>query len=217
MLKLKANKIQDQNQLLAQILKQARQKKGLSRQQAAEQLGVAPKYLDLIEDGRLTDLPAGLYQRLYLKKYLDFLGLPGEVLAKVEISRPAQKILFAPQKIQEKKALLIPQLLKGVLIAVLAIICFFYLQSQFSRAVSAPKLSVQSPPPNLVTASRNLKVEGFTEPETEVVINGQLVLSNQQGRFQQTINLRAGVNTITIVAKKKYGAENKIIRQVLVK
>ena len=218
MFKIKTNSIQDPTQLLAQALKQARQKQGLSRQEAAEKLGVAPKYLDLIEAGRFSDLPAGVYQNLYLKKYIKFLGLPVDVLDKIGLGRknlPADP--FVVKKSEEKKVFLIPRFLKNVAIISLVFVCLFYLHSQFSRAVSAPKLTIENPPQNLVTKERSLKVSGLVEPETKVTVNGQLVLSDSQGRFEQIVNLRSGVNTIVVVAKKKHGAEKKIVRQVLVK
>ncbi len=219
MFKAKTNSIKDSYQLLAQVLKQAREKQGLSRQAAAEKLGVAPKYLDLIEAGRFSDLPAGVYQTLYLKKYIQFLGLSEKVLEKIKFETKGDFVAdpFVIKKTEEKKVFLIPRLLKNVLIVSLVFICLFYLHSQFSRAVSAPELIIENPPQNLVTQAHSLEIRGLVEPETEVTVNGQLVLSDSQGKFKQVVNLRSGVNTIVVVAKKKHGAEKMVVRQVLVK
>jgi hypothetical protein len=59
-------------------------------------------------------------------------------------------------------------------------------------------------------------VVGETEAEAELKINGEMILSNNNGNFSQTINLKSGLNNIIISTKKKYSQENIIIKQVLV-
>ena len=43
---------------------------------------------------------------------------------------------------------------------------------------------------------------GCTEPESEVKINGQIVLIDKDSCFSGQVYLKSGVNTITITSKK---------------
>jgi hypothetical protein len=57
----------------------------------------------------------------------------------------------------------------------------------------------------------------LTEPEAEVMINGELVLTNTAGYFIKKINLKSGLNTISISAQKKYSRKNLVEKKILVK
>jgi hypothetical protein len=82
--------------------------------------------------------------------------------------------------------------------------------------VSAPDLNVWEPAGNLKTTSTVWEINGQSEAEAEIKINGEEVLSNKNGDFSLLINLKKGLNNITISAKKKYSSEAVIERQILV-
>ena len=100
---------------------------------------------------------------------------------------------------------------------VIVIFCFVYLGFYLKEIVSPPKLAINSPTENFTTDKHSIMVIGTTEPETQIVINGGPVLSNPEGEFTREINLKNGINIVTISAKKKYCRENTITRQILVK
>lgn len=86
----------------------------------------------------------------------------------------------------------------------------------FQKIISAPKLTIIYPEKNLLTKETAIEIKGQTEKEAEVKINGELILNNNNGNFSQTINLKKGLNTITINAQKKYSKESSVTRQILV-
>ena len=96
-------------------------------------------------------------------------------------------------------------------------VCFIYLGYRINKIISPPSLIIDSPGANLTTDQNSLRVNGRTEAEANLIINGQTVLTDKNGNFSQTINLKNGINIITITANKKHGRGNTIIRQVLVK
>jgi cytoskeletal protein RodZ len=57
-----------------QALKQAREEKGVSIQKAAEDTRIMARYLELLEEGDLLQIPA-VYDKLFFKSYLKYLGL----------------------------------------------------------------------------------------------------------------------------------------------
>jgi transcriptional regulator with XRE-family HTH domain len=70
---------------LHQQMRQGRERKGLSRAELAEQIGVREHVVERIEEGAFQDLPAGLYGRFAVRAYAKYLGMdPEDVLARVE-------------------------------------------------------------------------------------------------------------------------------------
>jgi hypothetical protein len=82
--------------------------------------------------------------------------------------------------------------------------------------ISPPNLSIDYPDKNLVTTELIIEVKGKSDPETEIKINNASIMSTKDGSFSQEIKLKQGLNKLTISAKKKYGEESVIQRQVLV-
>jgi hypothetical protein len=94
--------------------------------------------------------------------------------------------------------------------------CLAYLGFYLKRIVSAPDLTVWEPAGNLKTTSTVWEINGQSEPEAEIRINGEEVLSAKNGDFSLLVNLKKGLNNITISAKKKHSSEAIIERQILV-
>jgi hypothetical protein len=115
------------------------------------------------------------------------------------------------------RQIIIPKMAKNLALFLLVGSCFFYLDNRFSQVASPPKLVIASPPESLVTDQRSVDVAGVTEPESEITVNGKQILTDNNGRFSEQVSLRSGMNTITVTAKKKYGHENTVVKQILVK
>jgi cytoskeleton protein RodZ len=74
-----------QVQSLGDLLRSKREARGLTPQQAAEQLRLLPHWIDAFESNRFDTLVAPVYSRGYLRKYAILLDLPPEeILARYE-------------------------------------------------------------------------------------------------------------------------------------
>jgi len=112
--------------------------------------------------------------------------------------------------------LALPRIFKNLALAAVVIVIFIYLSYRLEKIVAPPKLELSNPAANLITKERSLEIIGRTEPETQIIINGEKILSDSAGNFLTTVSLKTGINMITITAQKKYGRETRLIRQVLV-
>ena len=54
------------------------------------------------------------------------------------------------------------------------------------------------------------------EHEAEATINGDPILIGPDGFFTKELNLKNGLNTISITAQKKYSRTNKQIKTIMV-
>lgn len=110
-----------------------------------------------------------------------------------------------------------PQLLRNAIIGVLIVACLIYLSFLLKRIFEPPFLVINFPPDNFTTSDIRLVINGQSEAETEITINGQGVLADNQGKFEREIYLQSGINRITVVSEKKYSRPATVTKQVLVK
>ncbi len=217
------NQIVAATETVAAQLRQARIAKNIELKNAARELGINYIYLDALENGDFKKLPTGIYGKNFLREYAEYLNLNTEELLKMyaEETSPKRKVekkeLFVRQAAKSSRFLTVPGLLKNAIIISLILLCFIYLGLYLKNVTSPPPLQIFSPTENLITKERAINVRGVTEPEAKIIINGEAVLSDDEGYFNKEINLKNGVNAITISSRKKYGRENIITRQILVK
>lgn len=222
-MKFKSNKIFLDIETVAEQFRSVRQEKELKIEEVAKRLNINKKYLEALEKGNFNELPTGVYGKNFLREYSLFLGLDYKELDKIfqkELStekKLLQKDLFSRQVAHIRYFLATPKIIKNIIIASVVIICFIYLGVAIKDATSPPALFIESPLENIIINDRTINIIGATEAEAQILVNGQHVLSDTEGNFFKKIDLKNGINIITITAKKKYGRENTIKRQILVK
>jgi transcriptional regulator with XRE-family HTH domain len=195
-----------------------RESKKIELEEAAKHLRIKKEYLIALENDEYDKLPSGLYGRQFLKKYCQLLRLNyKKILADTPLAESEEDSNPFSQKILKPWNLLVfPKLFKNILLIFLFFVFILYLLFYFRGLSSAPKLIVDYPDKNLVTKLNNLEIKGKTDPETEVIINGNSIISNENGDFIYEIRLKTGLNNINIIAKKKHGRETVLQRQILV-
>ena len=72
-----------------------------------------------------------------------------------------------------------------------------------------PKLEVSQPNDNTKTNKQEIKIEGKTDKETYIKVNGQPVVVDSQGAFQTLLKLNDGDNSIEIIAEDIVGNQEK--------
>jgi transcriptional regulator with XRE-family HTH domain len=201
-----------------ETLRLNRENKKIRLEEAANHLRIKKDYLIALEKDEYDKLPSGLYGRQFLKKYCQLLRLNyKKILADTPLAENELDNNPFSQKILKPWNLLVfPKLFKNILLIILFLFFIFYLLFYFRGLSSAPKLIIDYPDKNLVTGANSLEIKGQTDPETEVIINGNAIISNEDGGFIYEIRLKSGLNNINIIAKKKHGREALIQRQILV-
>jgi cytoskeletal protein RodZ len=200
-------------------LRQARLFKGLKIDDIAKRTGIRAEYLVALEEERFDRLPTGLYGKNFLKEYAVFLGLKlPDILKRLEEGRPHNDTEdpFSQKIVKKNKFIIFPKIIRNSLIIIAVLICFLYLIFYFKKIILPPDLTVSQPAKNLLIRSTAITVIGQTESEAEVRINSAIVLNNHGGYFSQEVNLKKGLNSLVISAKKKYSREQVVVRQILV-
>lgn len=201
--------------------KQERERLKLSLDNLTTLTHIPLKYLSAIEDGRFGDLPpAKAYRLAYLKEYAAALKLDSKTiiyqfkrengLDDIIQKHPNRSIRFSIFNS-------IPFLVRNLIIALLIFLFAGYLIWQIKGVLNPPNLEIYSPPEGVVTNNLNILVQGMTEPECRLMVNGQEIRPNDAGHFEMNIDLTVGVNTITVAAIKKHGKTTTETRHVVVR
>ncbi|MBD3247742.1 helix-turn-helix domain-containing protein [Candidatus Falkowbacteria bacterium] len=221
-MKFVGKKISAIHETVGERLRDAREQKGSSLEKAAQETRIRKEYLSAYEEGLYDSLPKGVYRITFLKKYCDFLGLDQEKVKKEFLSETKnkrsdnKKISFSPKGIDKKEFIVFPKIAKSILIFIAVAAFFLYIGYYIRVSLSPPEVKIIEPADSLVTNRDSITVIGQTDVKTQVEINGRPVLNNEDGMFEQTIDLKKGVNIITIVAEKKHGPKTTINKQILV-
>lgn len=203
-------------------LRLARLESGWEIKEVAKRLKTKAEYIQALETEEYQRLPAGIYGQIFLKKYIEFLHLDYKkinraLLSEKKMVRHSAADAFANKVVAKDKLMIFPKILRNGLIAAVIIICLLYLSFYLKKITTPPDLKIISPTAEKqVQTELSAPVSGKTDPESEVKINGQIILIDRFGNFNQIVSLKPGVNVIVITAKKKYSQERAVTRQILV-
>ncbi len=224
MVKFNSRNISANQATVAEQLKAKREERGLSYKKLGRKTNINPRYLKALEEEDYEKLPRGIYQNKILRKYTSYLGLNTEEIEKLFLKEKnalhpsKKKNLFSIKRVKWGNFLIFPKILRNTLAVIVVLFFFAYLGSYLNGVFSPPELKILSPEKDsLITEEKNINILGKTQPETEVFINNRAILSCNDGFFEKEINLKQGVNIITIKAQKKYGQKKVVKKQVLAK
>lgn len=212
---------------LGEKLQEHRLSYGLSLEDIARDTQININYLIALENDNFSKLPADVYTRNFLRKYAEFLDLNAETV--IETFEQEKNIYFKTQKhIKTNKMkqqsgtrkvfafFLNPQFIKYAGSGIVIILLLVYIGWGVNRIFTPPELLISEPINSLITDDRQVWVKGETEKEVLLTINGQEVISDRQGYFENQIDLQKGLNVIKITAQKKHSKENVQYLQIIV-
>lgn len=212
---------------LGESLKEVREKKNLDLAAAAARLNIPAKYLAALENGEYQKLPGDIYAKSFLKSYAQWLGLDAKDCLGLYANE--QKVYSQSQKepisdfkkpvrrVSRLHLAVTPKIIRSAFVALLALACLVYLGVKIRGIMSPPALSVEAPAENLVSRQNYVKVSGRVEKEAVLQINGQPALIDENGRFNESLDLQPGVNLIEVMAETRHGRQTKIYRHVILK
>lgn len=202
------------------LLKEAREAKGLSLEDMVGKTKISKQHLKALEECRFRDLPtAVVYQKNFVRAYVEALDLnPAPFLSQyLEEEKVKFKIKHPHRMIRQKWFGNLPSLLRFGAVILVMLVVGVYLGFQIKRIIEPPKLILYSPPEGYIAEVPSVLVQGETDREVRVYLNGQEIKNNEQGQFKELIDLSLGVNTIVITVEKKHGKKTSETRHVVLK
>lgn len=202
-------------------LKEAREAAGFTLEQISERTKLQKNYIEALESCSFDHLPYGdAYRKQFIKAYLKALDInPATYLFQYtnEEVLPSTETKTYPARANRHLFHNIPSYLRISSLIIGSFLMLGYLGWQVKHIVEPPDMTLHNPPNGFVTTDSALVVQGQTNKEVFVTINGKQVANNGSGQFEERIDLSPGVNTITISAKRKYGKSTILTRHVVLK
>lgn len=203
---------------LGEKLRKLRSDKRIALNEISRVTKIRVEYLQYLEEGKYDELPADVYVRGFLKSYADFLGVSDQSLCRLfEKEKGIKKNL---EKVKNPKKndvgvrtlnistfICTPKKIILFFISVFVAGAFFYLYLEAGSLSDAPRLIIFSPEPNSQVEEKSVFLEGKTDKDARVFINGQAILVNDEGKFKENISLQPGINAIHIKAVNRFQKE----------
>jgi len=207
------------------LLRQAREEAGVTRHAVAVRTKIPERYVALFEENAFDELTEDVYTKIYLKAYGKFLGFDTSTLLDLYrrermrmtgVSSPSHAAKHPTTSVPASQLVVTPKLIQGaiLLLAVLGIAIYFFVG--LKKIVAPPSISLVAPPDGMVTTERSVVIEGRTEQEVSLRINGKSVSPDDNGNFRDALDLQEGLNVITIIGAKKYSKEMTVTRRIIV-
>lgn len=199
-----------------EILTSQRKTKGISLKKAARVLKIKVDHLKALEEEDWQNLPDATFVKGFITSYANYLGLDStKTLAIYRREYDEKKYPKAAfSKDSTHRLYLTPVRIINFVI-ILAIFLFIgYLIVQYSSVFSAPKLDVIAPKDDETVSVPVVVIEGKTDTQSTVSIEGEFVPVDTDGNFSYQLNLKDGKNNIEIISSKRLSPKSKITRTI---
>ena len=207
------------------LLRQAREESGLSLPAVAARTKIPERYLAMFEGVGGIGAPEDVYSKIYLKAYGKFLGFDTTTL--VDLYRKEHARHAPPERRQSPKRhpsvsvptsamIVTPKLIHAALLGLVVLGLGVYFALEIKKIIAPPQITLAAPQDGLVTTERSLVIEGRTEREVALRVNGKPVSPDSNGNFKDTLDLQEGLNLITVVGTKKHSKEMAVTRRIIV-
>lgn len=188
---------------VGQIIRGARQKRGLSLDQLSSLTKIDSKYITALEEDEYSKLPSETFAKGFIRNLSQRLDLnPNELVAifrrdyrlpeQTSVSKRHRRLVLSDNLTQ-----LLPFVLGGVVFLV-------YLIFQFRVIVTPPKLQISRPENSAVLVSP-VEIEGDTSNDATIYINEETkVKPDTSGHFLARVNLPLGETIIEIKTVNRF-------------
>lgn len=193
------------------MLREKRHAKGLTLSDIEKATKIRLRFLEAIERDDFTSLPSPSYTKGFVRNYAQYLGITAEKIM----------AFYRRQTSENTKSTIVPKgvanpinapfftLTPGKFLAMLAgglfVLFFVYMGNQYLRLQQPPHISIDQPQEGAIVAEKKITVEGSTDADATISINGVSSIVRDDGRFYEQISLDAGANTLTIIATSRFG------------
>lgn len=206
---------------IGEALRAAREERRESIEDVERITHVGKRYVAAVEANDLGKLPEPVYARKFVRALAAHFGIDPEIAAEnlmkemaVSIGAPAsdRPVNF----IEGRRLMASPARFKSALVAAFFLSIVGYFAFSVHSILKPPSLTLYSPHDDQIFPASRVVLEGVTEPEVDLQINGESVAIERDGSFKDVLNLPPGVSNLRLSARKKHSRENVIFMKVVV-
>ncbi len=209
---------------VGQWLGRVRQNYGLDLEEVAGAMSLRVATLQGVERGDFEELGERVYREHTLKSYADYLSVSWSDLSEEYGKWERQWSLFKTARGEKVVAdnlrpigRLTPRAFRNwfLLSGMGVVVAYLFLLG--ADALLPPSLTITSPESSGQNSNTTiLTVTGKSQDASQIAVNGVDVIKSLDGHFTQTVILHDGLNTLTVMAKKKYSLPTNVIKTIVV-
>lgn len=204
-----------QSLTLGEKMRRVRNEKRISLPEIAKNTKIQLEYLEYLESGNYSKLPADVYVRGFLKSFADYLGVNEEYLIKSFVKEKSiqknieggNKEKISSDKINLSRFSVTPKIISIFFISLFFVILSAYLYKNLNNFVSNPALIILNPAADSIINDTKVLVKGKTDVGNDLFINNQPVLVDDSGVFSENVVLREGKNVISVKSVNQFNKE----------
>lgn len=203
----------DGGQRLGEMLRSAREARGLDRSRIERDTRIRERYLSALERGAYDELPGEVYARGFLRSYAKYLGLdPDAMLALYRLETRTSPAGTAVSRGRPRSRpatgrtfVITPNVVSAAILTVLVGGLVAYLGYQLVTFARTPDLRILEPAGDVREhGGDTIVISGVTEPNARVSVSGLTenprTVADDEGRFAVTVELVPGSNLVTLTA-----------------
>lgn len=203
----------DRGQRLGEMLRSARESRGLDRARIERDTRIRERYLSALERGAYDELPGEVYARGFLRTYARYLGLDADAMValyRLETGAAAghrARVAARPRPLapSQRAFVLTPGVVSAAVLTVLVGALVAYLAYQVVTFARTPDLRVTDPAGDVSGHTESsIVISGVTAPNARVSVSGLAenpsVVADADGDFSVTVELLPGSNLVTVSA-----------------
>lgn len=204
-----------QSLTLGEKMRKARNEKRITLSEISKNTKIQMEYLENLESGNYSKLPADVYVKGFLKSFAEYIGINEDYLIKsFNKEKSIQKNIagngkneIVPRKINLSRFSINPKMISIIFISLFFLGLLFYLYRNLNNFVSNPELVILNPSNNAIINESSVIIKGKTDVGNNLFINNQPALVDENGFFNENIILREGINVISVKSVNQFNKE----------
>lgn len=193
----------------------------MSLEEAEKSTKIRVRYLEALEKNEFGKITGGApIVKGFIKNYAQFLELsPVDILAVFRRDfRESKTGEIIPhgyyEPLNRPRLAWSPRLTVALGVIILLSGLFYYLFSQVFSFLGSPHLVVSAPIEGMMVRFSEIEVQGQTDPDATLLVGGELVVLDKEGKFKTQMNLFPGENKIKIEAISRRGKKTTLWRKI---
>jgi cytoskeletal protein RodZ len=205
--------VSDRSHKLGEVLRAAREAKGVDLPRVERDTKIRARYLSALERGEYRELPGPVYTKGFLRNYGLYLGLDPEYL--VDLYRlettgvGADRAAAAgprPRRRRRTRTFVVsPGAVVAAILTIVVAAFIAWLTYEFVNFAGIPELRITTPAGDVAAQhAKQIEIKGVTAPDARISVAGlgenREVTADHQGDFSFTAALRPGSNVVELTA-----------------
>jgi len=210
---------------LGERLRGLREQAGMSMEGVAREMKTSSRHVRALEQGDWHAFSAKVYAQGAVRQMTKALQI-AEPDALVILCAREWDIAYGirgdtnhrtPRAVARPRRFMVTPRRMGAGAAVgMAVLLIVFLGARLLAFTAAPGLTIQRPADQGLFDAPIVRVTGKTEKESSLTVNGRELTLDEQGNFDEEIELQSGANELHFISRNRFGKTQTAVRNIFV-